>query len=67
MLMPTSPLSVVLSHLLAEPRPDPNRTSTRIVILFPNGRRWWEKEPGGDLKEILMFGVEPPSSSGWTT
>jgi uncharacterized protein (TIGR03067 family) len=38
----------------------PDRTGKRIVILFPQGRRWWNKEPGEDPKEFFLFGAEPP-------
>jgi hypothetical protein len=34
-------------------------TSKRIVILFPNGRRWWTKEPNEDAKEFIPTGNEP--------
>ena len=37
----------------------PNRTAKRIVILFPEGRRWWTKEPNGEPKEFLPTGAEP--------
>src|SRR4029077_17070479 len=37
----------------------PDRTGTRIVILFPEGRRWWSKEPGEDAKEFRLTGIEP--------
>jgi hypothetical protein len=37
-----------------------DRTSKRIVILFPDGRRWWTKEPNGDAKEFIPSGIEPP-------
>jgi RNA polymerase sigma factor (sigma-70 family) len=36
----------------------PDRTSKRIVILFPEGRRWWTKEPNGDAVEFLPTGAE---------
>jgi hypothetical protein len=36
----------------------PDRTSKRIVILFPNGRRWWKKEPNQDAKEFRPSGAE---------
>lgn len=34
-------------------------TTKRIVILFPEGRRWWSKEPNGDAKEFFLTGIEP--------
>jgi beta-lactamase regulating signal transducer with metallopeptidase domain len=37
----------------------PDRTGKRIVILFPEGRRWWMKEPNGDAKEFHLTGIEP--------
>jgi RNA polymerase sigma factor (sigma-70 family) len=38
----------------------PDRTGKRIVILFPEGRRWWTKEPNEDAKEFIPTGIEPP-------
>jgi RNA polymerase sigma factor (sigma-70 family) len=37
----------------------PDRTGKRIVILFPQGRRWWNKEPNADAKEFRLTGIEP--------
>jgi RNA polymerase sigma factor (sigma-70 family) len=37
-----------------------DRTGKRIVILFPEGRRWWAKEPNEDAKEFFLTGIEPP-------
>jgi RNA polymerase sigma factor (sigma-70 family) len=37
-----------------------DRTGKRIVILFPQGRRWWSKEPGEDAKEFRPTGAEAP-------
>jgi RNA polymerase sigma factor (sigma-70 family) len=37
-----------------------DRTGKRIVILFPNGRRWWGKEPNEEAKEFFLSGAEPP-------
>lgn len=34
-------------------------TSKRIVILFPEGRRWWTKEPNQAAKEFIPTGIEP--------
>jgi hypothetical protein len=34
--------------------------SRRIVILFPEGRRWWTQEPGEDAREFIPTGAEPP-------
>jgi hypothetical protein len=42
-----------------------DRTSKRIVILFPEGRRWWTKEPNGDAKEFIPTGIEPLRIEGW--
>jgi hypothetical protein len=42
-----------------------DRTSRGIVILFPEGRRWWTKEPNGDAKEFIPTGLEPLSVEGW--
>jgi len=36
----------------------PDRTSKRIVILFPEGRRWWRKEPNGQPMEFRPTGAE---------
>jgi RNA polymerase sigma factor (sigma-70 family) len=36
----------------------PDRTSKRIVILFPEGRRWWTKEPNGQPMEFRPTGAE---------
>jgi RNA polymerase sigma factor (sigma-70 family) len=36
-----------------------DRTGKRIVILFPEGRRWWTKEPNEDAKGFIPLGVEP--------
>jgi uncharacterized protein (TIGR03067 family) len=36
-----------------------DRTSKRIVILFPEGRRWWTKEPNEDAKPFFPLGAEP--------
>ena len=36
-----------------------DRTGKRIVILFPEGRRWWTKEPNEDAKEFIPTGIEP--------
>jgi RNA polymerase sigma factor (sigma-70 family) len=38
----------------------PDRTGKRIVILFPQGRRWWGKEPNEEAKETFLFGAEAP-------
>lgn len=38
----------------------PDRTGKRIVILFPEGRRWWHKEPNEPAREFLLTGVELP-------
>src|SRR5207249_7442285 len=35
-----------------------DRTGKRIVILFPDGRRWWTKEPNEDAKEFIPTGAE---------
>jgi RNA polymerase sigma factor (sigma-70 family) len=35
-----------------------DRTGKRIVILFPQGRRWWTKEPNADPKEFIPTGAE---------
>ncbi|HSQ54904.1 MAG TPA: hypothetical protein VLM40_04090, partial [Gemmata sp.] len=43
----------------------PDRMGKRIVILFPEGRRWWSKEPGEDAKEFFLTGVEPLTVAGW--
>jgi RNA polymerase sigma factor (sigma-70 family) len=37
-----------------------DRTGKRIVILFPEGRRWWTQEPNGEAKEFIPTGIEPP-------
>jgi hypothetical protein len=37
-----------------------DRTGKRIVILFPEGRRWWRTEPNGEAKECFLTGIEPP-------
>ncbi len=37
-----------------------DRTGKRIVILFPEGRRWWTKEPKEEAKEFIPTGAEPP-------
>jgi uncharacterized protein (TIGR03067 family) len=37
-----------------------DRTEKRIVIHFPEGRRWWGKEPNGEAKECFLTGIEPP-------
>jgi RNA polymerase sigma factor (sigma-70 family) len=36
-----------------------DQTSKMIVILFPEGRRWWTKEPNEEPKEFIPSGVEP--------
>jgi RNA polymerase sigma factor (sigma-70 family) len=36
-----------------------DQTSKMIVILFPEGRRWWTKEPNEEPKEFIPLGVEP--------
>jgi uncharacterized protein (TIGR03067 family) len=36
-----------------------DRTGKRIVILFPEGRRWWTREPNEGLREFRPTGVEP--------
>jgi RNA polymerase sigma factor (sigma-70 family) len=36
-----------------------DRTNKRIVILFPEGRRWWSKEPNGNAMEFIPTGIEP--------
>jgi hypothetical protein len=36
-----------------------DRTGKRIVILFPDGRKWWTKEPGKDAKPFILLGREP--------
>ena len=43
----------------------PDRTGKRIVILFPEGRRWWTKEPGRAATEFIPTGLEPLSVEGW--
>jgi RNA polymerase sigma factor (sigma-70 family) len=43
----------------------PDRTGKRIVILFPEGRRWWTKEPNEGAKEFRPTGREPLSVAGW--
>jgi RNA polymerase sigma factor (sigma-70 family) len=35
------------------------RTGKLIVILFPEGRRWWTKEPNEEPKEFIPTGAEP--------
>jgi RNA polymerase sigma factor (sigma-70 family) len=35
-----------------------DHTSKRIVILFPEGRRWWTKEPNEEPKEFRPTGAE---------
>lgn len=42
-----------------------DQTGKRIVILFPEGRRWWTKEPNEDAKEFRPTGIEPLSAHGW--
>jgi RNA polymerase sigma factor (sigma-70 family) len=37
----------------------PDRTGKGIVLLFPEGRRWWTKEPNEDAKEFIPTGLEP--------
>ena len=37
-----------------------DQTGARIVILFPEGRRWWTKEPNKDAREFRLTGIEPP-------
>ena len=37
----------------------------RIVILFPEGRRWWTQEPNQEAKEFIPTGAEPLSVEGW--
>jgi RNA polymerase sigma factor (sigma-70 family) len=36
-----------------------DRKGKRIVILFPERRRWWTKEPNEDAKEFIPLGLEP--------
>ena len=36
-----------------------DQTGKMIVILFPQGRRWWTKEPNGEPKEFIPLGAEP--------
>jgi RNA polymerase sigma factor (sigma-70 family) len=36
-----------------------DQTGKMIVILFPEGRRWWTKEPNGEPKEFIPTGAEP--------
>ena len=43
----------------------PDQTGKRIVILFPNGRRWWTKEPDAAAREFIPTGAEPLSVEGW--
>src|SRR4029077_2553390 len=38
----------------------PNQTAKRIVILFPEGRRWWKQEPNDDAKGLMPSGIEAP-------
>jgi RNA polymerase sigma factor (sigma-70 family) len=38
----------------------PNQTGKRIVILFPEGRRWWTKEPNAEPKGFIPTGIEAP-------
>lgn len=42
-----------------------DRTGKRIVILFPEGRRWWMKEPNEEPKEFMQTGIEPFGIEGW--
>jgi RNA polymerase sigma factor (sigma-70 family) len=35
-----------------------DRTGKRIVILFPEGRQWWSKEPNEEPKEFWLTGIE---------
>ncbi len=35
-----------------------DRTGKRIVILFPEGRRWWTKEPNEEAKAFIPLGLE---------
>ncbi len=37
-----------------------DRTGKLIVILFPDGRRWWTKEPDGEPQEFIPLGLELP-------
>lgn len=43
----------------------PNQTAKWIVILFPEGRRWWTKGPNEDPKRFEPTGIEPLSVEGW--
>jgi RNA polymerase sigma factor (sigma-70 family) len=40
-----------------------DRTGKRIVILFPEGRRWWTKEPNADPREFIPTGLELPMAA----
>ena len=42
-----------------------DQTGKRIVILFPEGRRWWTKEPNEEAKGFIPTGIEPLSVEGW--
>ena len=42
-----------------------DQTGKMIVILSPEGRRWWTKEPNEDAKEFRPTGKEPLSVEGW--
>jgi RNA polymerase sigma factor (sigma-70 family) len=37
-----------------------DQTGKMIVILFPEGRRWWTKEPNEEPKEFIPLGIEAP-------
>ncbi|MFL5338583.1 MAG: sigma-70 family RNA polymerase sigma factor [Gemmataceae bacterium] len=37
-----------------------DQTSKMIVILFPEGRRWWTKEPNAEPKGFMPTGIEAP-------
>src|SRR5262245_3338308 len=36
-----------------------DRTGKRIVILFPEGRRWWRKNPNEEARPSFLTGKEP--------
>jgi hypothetical protein len=38
-------------------------TGQRIVILFPDGRRWWTKAPNGEARPFFPTGLELPMAA----
>jgi hypothetical protein len=42
-----------------------DQTGKMVVILFPEGRRWWTKEPNEEAKGFIPLGIEPLSVEGW--